>query len=162
MGSRETLVQFLSGKQLTNRVSLSEFQEIVEKSAGSSRDGVIPREKVLEWYAAYRARDEEETNATRSRVDEFLTRIEQAEIRKLENSQLQESLTLEEVVNSMYNVDQILDARLKTLNVAIRSNAEVLAHMNDILTRANESKTNEDYGDLLSVLDDYRTMIERD
>lgn len=113
-------------------------------------------------YAAYRARDQDETDATRLIVDKFLTITEQAEMRKLENAQLKESLSLEEVVDSMYNVDQILDARLKTLNRAMETNVKVLAKLNDILAKVNRSKAEDDNIDLLNVLNGYKTMIEGD
>lgn len=160
MSSREILVQFLLGNQLTSRLSLPEFQEVVDKNSGQGER--IPDEKVREWYAAYRARDQDETDATRLIVDKFLTITEQAEMRKLENAQLKESLSLEEVVDSMYNVDQILDARLKTLNRAMETNVKVLAKLNDILAKVNRSKAEDDNIDLLNVLHGYKTMIEDD
>lgn len=160
MSSRDILVQFLSKNQLTDRLSFSDFEEVVNKGSERGRSGTPSEEQVRQWYAACQAHDEERLKALKSRVEKFLVRIEQSEMRKLETVQLQESLSLEEVVDDMYSVDQILDAKLRTLNRSIEEDTIALTRLNEILMKANRSTVDyEETNRELSTLREYRQIL---
>lgn len=156
MSSRDVLSQYLLGNGLTNRLTLEEFEKIVSKSLG---DAVVSKERVKEWYEAYQERDQMERESIKSRVDQFLSRIERDEFCKLKTSQLKESFTLEELVDNLYTVDQILDAKLESLNSSFEATADVFEQFSDILARANKGNREWDK-EVVDVLAEYRKMLQ--
>ncbi|QLL32205.1 hypothetical protein HG536_0C03740 [Torulaspora globosa] len=159
MSSREVLSQYLLGNQLTSQITLEEFQKIASKSLGYETSAVVSKEKMEEWYEAYQERDRIERESIKSRVDQFLKRIERDELCKLETSQLKESFTLEELVDNLYTVDQVLDSKLEALNSSFEATADVFGQFSDILAKANQRNREWDE-DLVDRLAEYRKMLQ--
>ncbi|QLQ80463.1 hypothetical protein HG537_0D04630 [Torulaspora globosa] len=159
MSSRDVLSQYLVGNQLTSRITLEEFHRIVSESLGYETDAVVSKEKVQEWYESYQERDQMDRESIETRVDRFLSRIERDEFCKLESSQLKESFTLEELVDNLYTVDQILDAKLELVNNSFEAITDVFEQFNNILAKANQGNREWDR-DLLETLVEYRRMLQ--
>lgn len=166
MTSEGLLGEYFSGALLTNEISFTDFKEIVAKKYNSSGNKTITNAGVEQWYIEYQSRDRIKREEIVQRIERFLSQARQAELRNLEMSQMSDSYTLEEIVNNLYNADQILATRLKSIDKTIAVNTRVLSEFNGLLTHSNDSKiknkgNGKSLGALLDTLDEYKSIIQR-
>lgn len=166
MTSEELFAEHFSGALLTNEISLTDFKEIVAKKYSRSEIGTVANARVEQWYSEYQARDKIKRKEIVERIEIFLSQARQSELRNLEMSQMSDSYTLEEIVNNLYNADQILAMRLKSIDNTITVNTRELSEFSDLLIRSNDSKiknvgSGESLGALLDTLVEYKSIIQR-
>lgn len=109
--SEQILEDYLSQGLLTNIKSSADF-----KSLCSNKGVSLSNEVISSLYSHLQAHDEEYNEGLKLRLAEFFKRCRVLSRQNLETLQLQESISVEDLINSLYAVDQMLDLKLSELN----------------------------------------------
>lgn len=143
MSSKELLLQHVRERLISQNYSFEEFLQTIGQTYRSRHESEPEIDTVRDWYSKYEHQDEAALGVADDRIDKFLEQNREAELQELENMQLAESFPLEQVVNKLYQVDQMLDKRLTYMNEALKENVLQLERFDDLLDLANSTKVDE-------------------
>ncbi|AQZ17130.1 NKP2 (YLR315W) [Zygosaccharomyces parabailii] len=143
MSSKELLLQYVRERLISHNYDFEEFLRTIGQTYRSRHESEPEIDTVRDWYSKYEYQDEAALEVADDRINKFLEQNREAELHELENMQIAESFSLEQVVNKLYQVDQMLDERLTYMNEALKKNVLQLERFDDLLELANSTKVDE-------------------
>lgn len=160
MSSEQLLEQYLFGSLLTNQLSLIEFEEVVRRGRNSSN---ITSTEIQEWYTRYQIKDKDMIKDIKKELSLFLQKTREAQVHELENLQMTESFTLEELINHLYSIDQILTTKLDVLDSEIGNYSDKLKDFNGLIVSSNNNindKNHQSVEGIFEALKRYKAIID--
>lgn len=154
--SEQILSQFLQKGLLTHVITPSEFEEIVLRVVPDLDSATI---KTL--YMQYEDQDARKHQDIKTKVDRLVESTRLTTLSDLEHAQLDETVSLESIVDSLYSINQLMDDKLALLNKSIQDKTMRVQEYNLLFQTGDGSSANEVPDDLISTLKKYNHALQQ-
>lgn len=143
MSSKELLLQHVREGLISHNYNFEAFLQTIGQTYRNRHESEPEINTVRDWYSKYEYQDEAALEVADDRINKFLEQNREAELHELENMQIAESFSLEQVVNKLYQVDEMLGKRLTYMNEALKKNVLQLERFDGLLELANSTKVDD-------------------
>lgn len=149
MSSTDLIIAHFNELRFSDVLSIEDFKEIIIQS----KTVEVHDEDVNKWYQSYLRAEQKKLKLFRERLRIFLASIRQCELQKLEKEQLSESYNLEEIISSLYKLNEVFEGIVMNQNDELRQKQAELANFKDHLAASLDSSDR-------SILDSINSSIE--
>lgn len=149
MSSKDLIIAHFNELRFSDVLSIEDFKEIIIQS----KTVEVHDEDVNKWYQSYLRAEQKKLKLFRERLRIFLASIRQRELQKLEKEQLSESYNLEEIISSLYKLNEVFEGIVMNQNDELRQKQAELANFKDHLAASLDSSDR-------SILDSINSSIE--